>query len=111
MCSSIFYIQLLSKAVEFVGDLPQCERLLVEVELVCSEDYFEKLNSQAYDLGAVMEEVQETMGGMEEKGNLSSIIPPPSKVLTRASLFIFYILNFMGVHIVPIFFCFLKFSI
>ena len=61
-----------------MGDRLECESLLTEIELKLSDDNFEKLHSQAYDAGTVMEEVQETMGDMEGKVAIS--LPSCTKV-------------------------------
>ena len=70
--------QLTSKGLEFISDKDDCDSLLAELELRLSTDYFEKLQSQVYDVGTVMEELQDTMEDLKPK--LSFPLPSCDKV-------------------------------
>ena len=69
-------LQLVLKASEFIAEQGACEGLLAELETSLTADYFTKLREQAYDVGAVMEELQETMEASGEQLSL----PPYDKV-------------------------------
>ena len=68
--------QLVEKAMDFMDELAPCQSLLSELDLALSPAHFSRLQGQAYDLGTVMEEVQETVDTQSSVFEL----PPCEKV-------------------------------
>ena len=61
---------------DFMDELAPCQSLLSELDLALSPAHFSRLQGQAYDLGTVMEEVQETVDTQSSVFEL----PPCEKV-------------------------------